>query len=93
MNNVGTSRVRGNAVELDLDEWDRGMKINLKSMVMMTRFAVPEMKKSGGGSIINIASITASTVAIPTSSTRRRRQPSSTFREPWQVSMASTGSA
>jgi NAD(P)-dependent dehydrogenase (short-subunit alcohol dehydrogenase family) len=59
VNNVGTSRVRGSSVELDLDEWDRGMKINVKSMVMMMRFAVPEMKKSGGGSVINIASITA----------------------------------
>jgi NAD(P)-dependent dehydrogenase (short-subunit alcohol dehydrogenase family) len=59
VNNVGTSRVRGNAVEVDLDEWDRGMQINVKSMVMMVRFAVPEMKRTGGGSIINVASITA----------------------------------
>jgi NAD(P)-dependent dehydrogenase (short-subunit alcohol dehydrogenase family) len=59
VNNVGTSKVRGNSLTVDLDEWDRGMKINVKSMVMMVRFAVPEMKKRGGGSIINIASITA----------------------------------
>jgi len=59
VNNVGTSRVRGNAVDVDLDEWDRGMRTNVKSMVMMVRYAVPEMKKRGAGSIINIASITA----------------------------------
>ena len=59
VNNVGTSRIRGNAVELDLDAWDRGMRINVKSIVMMGRFAVPEMKRSGGGSIVNVASITA----------------------------------
>ena len=59
VNNVGTSKVRGNSLDVDLDEWDRGMQINVKSMVMMVRFAVPEMKKRGGGSIINIASITA----------------------------------
>ncbi len=59
VNNVGTSKVRGNAVDIDLDEWDRGMQVNVKSMVMMVRFAVPEMKKRGGGSIINISSITA----------------------------------
>jgi NAD(P)-dependent dehydrogenase (short-subunit alcohol dehydrogenase family) len=58
VNNVGTSRVRGNAVEVDLDAWDRGMVTNIKSMVMMVRFAVPEMKKTGGGSVINIGSIT-----------------------------------
>ncbi len=59
VNNVGTSRVRGNAVEVDHDAWDRGMQTNVKSMVMMVRFAVPEMQRAGGGSIINIASITA----------------------------------
>ena len=64
-NNVGTSRIRGNALDVDLDAWERGMNINVKSMVMMTRFAVPEMKKTGpdkpasSGSIINNASITA----------------------------------
>lgn len=59
VNNVGTSRVPGNAVELDLEAWDRGMRLNVTSMMLMVRFAVPEMKKSGGGSIINISSITA----------------------------------
>jgi NAD(P)-dependent dehydrogenase (short-subunit alcohol dehydrogenase family) len=59
VNNVGTSRIRGSAVEVDLDEWDRGMQVNVKSMVMMVRFAAPEMKRTGGGSVINIASITA----------------------------------
>lgn len=59
VNNVGTSRVPGNAVELDLDDWDRGLRLNVTSMMLMVRFAVPEMKKAGGGSIINISSITA----------------------------------
>ena len=58
VNNVGTSRITGDAVDVDLDAWDRGFRLNVKSMVMMVRFAVPEMKKSGGGSIINIGSIT-----------------------------------
>jgi NAD(P)-dependent dehydrogenase (short-subunit alcohol dehydrogenase family) len=59
VNNVGTGLVRGDAVEVDLDAWDRGMDINVKSIVMMVKYAVPEMRKSGGGSIINIGSITA----------------------------------
>ena len=59
INNVGTSRVRGDATEVDLEAWDRGLRTNVTSMVMMVRFSVPEMRKSGGGSIINIASITA----------------------------------
>ncbi len=59
VNNVGTSRVVGNAVELDLDAWDHGLRLNVTSMMLMMRFAVPEMQKSGGGSVINISSITA----------------------------------
>ena len=57
VNNVGTARIAGDATTVDLDAWDRGMRINLTSMVYMVRFAVPEMKQSGGGSIINISSI------------------------------------
>lgn len=58
VNVVGTSKVRGDATDVDLDEWDRGMALNVKSIVMMARYAVPEMRKTGGGSIINIGSIT-----------------------------------
>lgn len=58
VNVVGTSKVRGDAETVDLDEWDRGMALNIKSIVMMTRYAVPEMRKNGGGSIINIGSVT-----------------------------------
>ena len=35
----------------------RGLDINLLGMVNMSRFAVPEMAKGGGGSIINVSSI------------------------------------
>ncbi len=58
VNNVGTARVPGDATTVDLEAWERGMRLNVTSMVMMTRYAVPEMTKSGGGSIINISSIT-----------------------------------
>lgn len=58
VNVVGTSKVRGDATAVDLDEWDRGMAVNIKSIVMMARYAVPEMRKTHGGSIINIGSIT-----------------------------------
>lgn len=58
VNNVGTSRVVGDATQVDLEAWDRGWRLNVTSMMLMVRFSVPEMKKSGGGSIINIGSIT-----------------------------------
>lgn len=58
VNNVGMARVPGDSTTVDIDAWDRAFRINVTSMVLMTRFAVPEMRKSGGGSIINISSIT-----------------------------------
>lgn len=40
-----------------LDAWDHVMGINLGSVVYMSRRAIPEMRKRGGGSIVNVASI------------------------------------
>ena len=37
--------------------WDRVMDVNLKGTYLVSWYAVPEMKRSGGGSIINLASI------------------------------------
>ena len=37
--------------------WDRVIEVNLKGTYLVSRQAVPEMAKSGGGSIINLASI------------------------------------
>jgi len=44
-------------VEIDLDLWDRVMTIDLKSMVITTRAAVPFMQQSGGGAMVHISSI------------------------------------
>lgn len=57
-NNVGIES-RGSVVDMDLDDWDRVMVVNLKSIVLTGRFAIPQMVAGGGGSIINISSIAA----------------------------------
>ena len=44
-------------VDLDLDTWDRTFAICLKSVVMGCKFGIPLMLESGGGSIINTASL------------------------------------
>ena len=38
-------------------EWDRVMDVNAKGVFLGTKAVVPEMKKAGGGSIVNISSI------------------------------------
>jgi NAD(P)-dependent dehydrogenase (short-subunit alcohol dehydrogenase family) len=57
-NNVGIS-LRKNVIEIEPDEWDHMMTINLKSMMLASRFAIPAMIETGGGSIINISSVAA----------------------------------
>ncbi|HAL49114.1 MAG: glucose 1-dehydrogenase [SAR202 cluster bacterium] len=39
------------------DVWDKVLDVNLKGTYLVSWFAVPEMEKTGGGSIINLASI------------------------------------
>jgi len=58
-NNVGATDVTKdlNVVDLDLDTWDRTFDICLKSVVMGCKFGIPLMLESGGGSIINTASL------------------------------------
>lgn len=57
-NNVGIS-VASNVVTVTEDDWDRVMAVNVKSMMLMSKYAVPAMAAGGGGSIINISSISA----------------------------------
>jgi NAD(P)-dependent dehydrogenase (short-subunit alcohol dehydrogenase family) len=57
VNNVGITGPRGNALDVDLDAWDRAMRVNVASMMLMAKCAVPEMIGSGGGSIINLTSV------------------------------------
>jgi NAD(P)-dependent dehydrogenase (short-subunit alcohol dehydrogenase family) len=45
------------AHELPEEDWDRIIDVNLKSRFLMAKFAIPEMKKRGGGVIINNASV------------------------------------
>lgn len=50
--------------ELDEETWDRTIDVNLKSVYLGCKYAIPEMKKVGGGSIINTGSVN-SLVAEP----------------------------
>lgn len=46
----------GTAETLSLAEWNKAIGVNLTGAFLMCKFAVPEMRRAGGGSIINIAS-------------------------------------
>src|SRR5881394_528383 len=55
-NNVGIS-VRADVLEVTEEQWDKVMAVNVKSIVLTAKYAIPQMIKGGGGSIINISSI------------------------------------
>ena len=56
VNNAGVPGGRSSAHELPTEEWDRVININLKGTFLCTKYAAPFMIKSGGGSIVNVAS-------------------------------------
>jgi NAD(P)-dependent dehydrogenase (short-subunit alcohol dehydrogenase family) len=56
VNSAGRA-VRKPATELSSEEWDQVLDLNLKATFFCSRAAVPYMKKRGGGSIVNLASI------------------------------------
>lgn len=57
VNNVGIGGPMGNAVDVDPAAWDAAMRVNVTSMMLMSKYAIPEMRKQGGGAIVNLASI------------------------------------
>lgn len=56
VNNAGISG-RTNVEETQGETWDRVMDVNGKGVFLGTKLAIPELRKVGGGSIINISSI------------------------------------
>ena len=57
-NNVG---IGGRATVVDVAEadWDHLMRVNVTSMMLTSKHAVPVMARGGGGAIVNISSIAA----------------------------------
>lgn len=56
LNNAGVLHV-GNAEQITEEQWDQIFNLNVRSVWLLSRAALPHMRKAGGGSIINVASI------------------------------------
>ena len=56
VNNAGIAGPTGKVEELSIEEWRRCIDIDLNGMFYCTRLAVPMLKASGGGCIINLSS-------------------------------------
>ena len=58
-NNVGVGGSMGTPDQIPLAAWQRELSINLTSAYLGIRHAVPQMRKHGGGAIVNISSLLA----------------------------------
>ncbi|MCP4514792.1 MAG: SDR family NAD(P)-dependent oxidoreductase, partial [Delftia sp.] len=54
-NNAGIIR-RATVLQTTEEEWDRVMAVNVKSIFLLSKYAIPVMTQAGGGVIINTAS-------------------------------------
>jgi NAD(P)-dependent dehydrogenase (short-subunit alcohol dehydrogenase family) len=57
VNNAGIAGVSKPTHEITAEEWDRVISVNVKGVFLCTKYAIPYMRKAGGGSIINMSSI------------------------------------
>ncbi|MGI8912633.1 MAG: SDR family NAD(P)-dependent oxidoreductase [Chloroflexota bacterium] len=55
-NVTGTDEL-GSAIQVSEAGWDHGLAVLAKSIFLAAKYAVPEMERAGGGSIVNIASV------------------------------------
>ena len=42
---------------MDIDEWDRTFAVNVRGVVLCSKYAIPLIKRGGGGAIVHIASV------------------------------------
>ena len=56
---VGTMVVGGTVESIDLERWDLAQDVNVRAMYLVSRAAVPAMRATGGGSIVNTSSVSA----------------------------------
>jgi meso-butanediol dehydrogenase/(S,S)-butanediol dehydrogenase/diacetyl reductase len=56
---VGTLVVGGTVESIDLEQWDLAQDVNVRAIYLVSRAAVPHLRRAGGGAIVNIASVSA----------------------------------
>lgn len=59
INNAGLVLPKVPIEEINAQDWDRTFAVNGKGVFLGTKYAIPEMRRCGGGSIINISSLAA----------------------------------
>ena len=63
-NNVGVGDGDASVIRLDPERWDQIFDINLKTVFLACKYALPVMRKRGSGAIVNVSSV-AAVAAMP----------------------------
>jgi NAD(P)-dependent dehydrogenase (short-subunit alcohol dehydrogenase family) len=58
VNSAGIQRY-GTVVDTSEELWDEVLAVNLKGVFLASKFCVPELRRRGGGAIVNVASVQA----------------------------------
>jgi NAD(P)-dependent dehydrogenase (short-subunit alcohol dehydrogenase family) len=56
VNNAGLLHI-GTAEQITEEQWDETFNVNVRGLWLLSRAVLPHMRKAGGGSIINVASV------------------------------------
>ncbi len=67
VNNAGCNH-RGPLIEIEADDLAQIVDVNLRAPVVLSRLVIPYLKRAGGGSIVNVASI-AGKIPVPDEAT------------------------
>lgn len=54
----------GNLLDTKLEKWDFSFELNCRSLFVVTQSFLPGMLENGGGSIVNVASVVSSEMAV-----------------------------
>jgi len=57
VNNAGIAGANKPTHEVSSEEWEQVMRVNVHGVFLCTKYAIPHLRKAGGGSIINLSSI------------------------------------
>src|SRR5690606_5533053 len=58
VNNAGIVAVQ-TVEESSVDDWDQVMAVNVRSIFLTTKYALPFLRAAGGGAILNVASVSS----------------------------------
>ena len=57
VNNAAILDMRGSVTDETPERWNEGLAVNVRGVALGTKFAAVEMRKTGGGAIVNVASV------------------------------------